>query len=86
MKDKSNVLIITRILLFAFGISLLMTVNALAAKIDFKDLAFSSALGEPSFFSSTGGGITFTPGANDSIITPSLWFYETYGFGVHYNY
>ena len=40
----------------------------------------------PHFFSSTGGGITFTPGANDSISPPSLWWDETDGFGVQYNY
>ena len=75
-----------RILLLAFGISILMTVNAFAAKIDFTDSAFSPALGAPSFYTSMGGGITFTPGPNDPISPPSLWWDETDGFGVQYSY
>ncbi|MCP4230264.1 MAG: hypothetical protein GY771_08960, partial [bacterium] len=75
-----------RILLLTFGISLLMTVNALAAKIDFTDPAFSSALGAPSFFTSMGGGITFTPGPNNPASPPTLWWDETDGLGVQFNY
>jgi hypothetical protein len=75
-----------RILLLFIGIFLLMTVNALAAKIDFTDPAFSSALGAPSFSTSMGGGITITPGPNDPISPPSLWWDETDGFGVQYSY
>jgi len=75
-----------RILILAFGIFLLMTANALAAKIDFTDPAFSSALGAPSFSTSMGGGITFTPGPNDPVSPPSLWWDETDGFGVQYSY
>lgn len=75
-----------RILILAFGIFLLMTVNALAAKIDFTDLAFSSALDAPSFYTPMGGGITFTPGPNDPISPPVLSWDENDGLGVQYSY
>ena len=60
--------------------------NAFAAIIDFTSPAFSAAKDATTFSTPMGGGITFTPGPNDPVSPPTLWWDNIDGIGVQYSY
>jgi hypothetical protein len=60
--------------------------NAFAAIIDFTSPAFSGAKDATTFSTPMGGGITLTPGPNDSVSSPTLWWDNLDGIGVQYSY